>query len=50
MEDLFIWLDLVKYNRIIEHYHIKIGSSIAIWSNGPNQNDDLGLGDDIKGW
>lgn len=35
---------------LIEHYHVKIGASIAIWSNGPNQKDDLGLGDDIKSW
>src|SRR5262245_8817987 len=35
---------------LIEHYHVRIGAPIAIWSNGPNKRNDLGLGDDIKSW
>ena len=39
-----------KDGPLIEHYHVQVGASIAIWSNGPNKKDDLGLGDDIKSW
>jgi hypothetical protein len=34
----------------LEHDNVQVGAPIAIWSNGPNKKDDLGLGDDIRSW
>jgi len=39
-----------KGGSLIEEYILRIGQPVAIWSNGPNLRDDLGLGDDIASW